>query len=83
MLDKMLRTRVNPLYFMTHSDNIVSSRVSAPHWNIDLAPFYLGPQKIPKSVRAPFMSNSPQNFGELSYPPLEMYPRPKKERLIF
>ena len=59
--------------------------VNWPPWKIDLTRFYLGlpPQKKnSKSVTLPFMSNSPQNFGELNSA-FEMYPRPKKEKLIF
>ena len=42
------------------------------------------PKKILNLSDPPFMSYSPQNFGELDFPhPLEMYPRPKKQRLVF
>ena len=53
---------------------IVSSRVSAPSWNIDLTPLYLAtppppPKKIVNLPDHLFMSNSPQNFRELYSPP--------------
>ena len=59
----------------------VSSSVSAPSWNINLTPFYLGfaPQKILNLSDSPFLSNPPQNFGENDSPPppLEMYQKSK------
>ena len=39
-------------------------------------------QKILNPSDPPFMSNPPQNFGELDYP-LEMYPSPKKAKTHF
>ena len=66
---------------------IVSSRVSVPPWNIDLTPFYLAPSPPKKNSESanppPFMSNSPQNFGELKSLPLKWILVQKKERLIF
>ena len=38
---------------------------------------------IPTPLPPPFMTNPPQNVREINSPPLEMYPHPKKERLIF
>ena len=39
-------------------------------------------QKILNLPDLPFMSNPPQNFAGI-VSPLEMYPRPRKETLIF
>ena len=72
---------------------MVSSRVSARPWNIDLTPFYLASPPPPKKnilnlsdppspFPHPLYEQPPQNFRELDSP-LEIYPRPKKQRLIF
>ena len=63
---------------------IVSSRVSAPPWNIDLTPFYLAPppKKFLNLLDPAFMSNPPQNFGELDCPPWDV-PLPKKAKTRF
>ena len=61
---------------------IVSSRVSAPPWNIDLAPFYLGPPKKiinlseppAPSLLPPVMSN-PIKILENLIPPLQGFPQ--------
>ena len=72
--------------------SIVSSRVSAPPWNVLLTTFYQAPPPPPPPPQKktnklnlsdlPFLSNSPQNFGELNSP-LKMYRRPKKQHSFF
>ena len=67
--------------------SIVSSRVSGPPWNIVLTPFYQAPPPPKKKKKLnlsdlPFLSNSPQNFGELNSP-LKMYRCPKKQHSFF
>ena len=44
---------------------IMSSRVSALPWNIDLAPFYLPPPPQILNLSDPPLWATPQNFGEL------------------
>ena len=54
--------------------NIVSSWVSAPPWNIDLTPFYLGPPKKLQICQTPPLWATPLKILEnLTPPPLEMY----------
>ena len=87
-LDGKLKTSMVHNYCNFHMDQyIVSSRVSAPPWNIDLNPFYLGSPNNYKSVRCqtppplPFLA-TPLEILENLTPSLEMYTHPKKAKLF-